>query len=96
MFKNKNTLMIIVSAVIVLVLGFCVVFQFSAIKEVKTSNIDSQNEIDKLIGHIDSLNSALKDASNDAQKNKTELAKYEQELEDYEKELKKYKEVRFI
>jgi hypothetical protein len=92
MFKNKNTLMIIVSAVIVLVLGFCVVFQFSAIKEVKTSNIDSQNEIDKLIGHIDSLNSALKDASNDAQKNKTELAKYEKELEDYEKELKKYKE----
>lgn len=92
MFKNKNTLMIIVSVVVVLVLGFCVAFQFSALKEVKTSNIDSQNEIEKLIGQVSSLNSALENASNDAQKNKAELDKYEQELEDYEKELKKYKE----
>lgn len=91
MLKNKNTLMVIVSAVVVLVLGFCIVFQFSAIKEVKTSNIDAQNEIDKLIGHVDSLNSALNDASTDAQRNKAELEKYEKELEDYEKELNKYK-----
>ena len=90
MLKNKNKLMILVAAVVILALSVCIVFQFSAIKEVKSSNIDSQNMIDKLNEHVDSLNSALADATNDAKKNKEELTKYEQELKKYEQEIKKH------
>ena len=90
MLKNKNRLMILAAAVVILALGVCVALQFSAIKEVKSSNINSQNMIDKLNEQVDSLNSALADATNDAKKNQEELEKYEQELKKYEQEIKKH------
>ena len=100
MLKNKNTLIVFISAVVVLILGFSVVFQFSAIKEVKTANGDAQDEINKLNEHLNTLNSALKDTLNDVEKqkqelekNKQELAQNEKEIEKQKQELKKYQEI---
>ena len=92
MLKNKNTLIVFISAVVVLILGFSVVFQFSAIKEVKTANGDAQDEINKLNEHLNTLNSALKDTLNDVEKQKQELEKNKQELTQNEKEIEKQKQ----
>ncbi|MBO5715380.1 MAG: hypothetical protein J6S23_03175 [Clostridia bacterium] len=93
MLKNKNTVIVFVSVVVILVLGISVAFQSAAIKEVKTANNEAQDKIDVLYGHIDTLNSALDDTSNDVEKYKQELEKNKTEVEKNKQELKKYQEI---
>ena len=100
MIKNKNTLIVFVAALVILVLGVSVIFQSAAIKDVKAANGDAKEQIDTLCGRIDSLNSALNNTSKDVEKykselekNKSELAQNKNEVEKNKQEIKKYQEI---
>ena len=93
MLKNKNTLIVFIAAVVILVLGISVMLQSAAIKDVKAANSEASEQIDTLCGRIDSLNSALDDTSNDVEKYKSELEKNKNEVEKNKQEIKKYQEI---
>lgn len=100
MLKNKNTVIVFVSVVVILVLGISVAFQSASINEMKTANGVAQDRINTLYGQIDSLNSALGDTSanvekykGELEKNKQELEKNKSEVEKNKQEIKKYQEI---
>ena len=92
MLKNKNTLIALISLVIILALGISIIVQSVAIKEMKAQNGDAKGRIDSLYEHIDSLNSALNDTSKDVENYKSELESNKQQLKENEKEIEKNKE----
>ena len=81
MLKNKNTLIVVISTLLIVALGVCVALQGASIKEVKSANGEAQKRIDALYSHIDSLNSALDSTAYDVEKHKIELEKNKNELE---------------
>ena len=100
MLKNKNTLIVVISTLLIVALGVCVALQGASIKEVKSANGEAQKRIDALYSHIDSLNSALDSTAYDVEKhkielekNKNELEKNKNEVEKNKQEIKKYQEI---
>ena len=92
MLKNKNTLIVVIAAVVIVALGVCVALQGASIKEMKATNGEAQGRIEALFGHVDSLNSALDGTADDVEKYKSELEKNKQELEKNKNEVEKNKQ----
>ena len=92
MLKNKNTLIVVIAAVVIVALGVCVAIQGASIKEMKATNGEAQGRIEALFGRIDSLNSALDGTADDVEKYKSELEKNKQELEKNKNEVEKNKQ----